>query len=223
MRASALVAFAAFAVLAASAAGCTESSVLVREVNGTVKSPAGHTINEVVMTDPTRGQSASGQVDSAGNFSVPVYKYGPSIVRVLFKESGVVIGVVQFGDGRDGVSTVFPVTAPLDPEASPKNGPSGDSSESHVNYEYASVGIELGQIADVGGNGLFLPASNPLAQVDSDADGTPDLTDADDDGDGTADAADVDANGNDVEDEYESDDQNKDGIPDEMQVGAETP
>jgi hypothetical protein len=110
-------AFAAFAMLAASAAGCSESSVLVREVNGTVKSPAGHTITEVVMTDPTSGQSASGDVDSAGNFSVPVYKYGQSVVRVLFKETGVVIGVVEFSDGRDGVSTVFPVTAP--PAAAP--------------------------------------------------------------------------------------------------------
>ena len=220
MRALAL---AAFAMLAASTAGCSEDSVIVREVNGTVVSPAGHTIGEVMMTDPTSGQSASGNVDEAGNFSVKVYGYDRGVVRVLFKENGVVIGVVSFSDGHEGVSTVFPITDAPEPGASPKNGPSGGDSESRVNYVYANVGIELGQITDAGGKGIFLPATNPLSQVDTDGDGAPDLSDADDDGDGTKDVGDTDANGNNVEDFYESDDQNADGVPDEIQAGPESP
>lgn len=39
-----------------------------------------------------------------------VYGYDRGVVRVLFKENGVVIGVVSFSDGHEGVSTVFPIT-----------------------------------------------------------------------------------------------------------------
>lgn len=91
-----------------------------------------------------------------------------------------------------------------------------------MNYVYANEGSS-GQITDAGGKGILLPATNPLSQVDTDGDGAPDLSDADDDGDGTKDVGDTDANGNNVEDFYESDDQNADGIPDEIQAGPESP
>ncbi len=63
MRALAL---AAFALIAASAAGCTKDEVLARDVEGTVKSPQGAAIDAVVMMDPNSGASTEGTVDVRG-------------------------------------------------------------------------------------------------------------------------------------------------------------
>lgn len=75
----------------------------------------------------------------------------------------------------------------------------------------AAADINLGTI-DVG-NTTAAPSINPLGQVDSDGDGTPDLTDNDDDNDGIADAQDTDSDGNGVIDTTEDMDTDNDGLP----------
>lgn len=214
MRALAL---AAFALIAVSAAGCSaKQELFVRDIVGTVKSPQGHVIDAVLMMDPNTGDSIEGTVDSAGNFAASVY--GTGVVRIVFKENEQPIGVLQFDNGYGGTTTLFPVTDEPEPAATPKNGPSGGDSSS-VEYVYATANINLGTIEDTVGKGIFLPANNPLAHVDTDGDGIADFADEDDDDDGQLDASDADANGNEIDDLYETDDRDNDGVPDELQAG----
>ncbi len=217
MRALAL---AAFALIAVSAAGCTKDEVLARDVEGTVKSPQGAAIDAVVMMDPNSGASTEGSVDGAGNFAMTVY--GTGVVRIVFKAQGEPIGVVQFDNGYGGTTTLFPITDEPEPDASAKNGPSGDDAPS-VQYVYARTSIDLGELLQVEGTSLYVPSRNPLAHVDTDGDGIADLADEDDDADGQADASDADANGNQIDDIYETDDQDKDGVPDEIQASNDSP
>ncbi len=64
-------------------------------------------------------------------------------------------------------------------------------------------------------------ANDPLAQIDTDGDGTPDKADDDDDGDGVPDASDTDAGGDGVDDALQLlsaiPDEDGDGVPDLLQ------
>lgn len=107
--------------------------------------------------------------------------------------AGRFLGVLHFGDGRGGDTTLLP--------------PGTDD-------------IELGTILLANGTLTVDDADNPLGQIDTDKDGTPDLVDTDDDGDGTPDATDDDVGGDGVPDAQQvldATDANGDGIPDELE------
>jgi hypothetical protein len=67
-------------------------------------------------------------------------------------------------------------------------------------------------------------AHNPLGQLDSDGDGTPDLVDDDDDGDGVPDLSDPDVAGDDIDDIFQElsflPDSDGDGVPDAFDPAA---
>jgi hypothetical protein len=107
--------------------------------------------------------------------------------------AGRFLGVLHFGDGRGGDATLLP--------------PGTDD-------------ITLGTIQLNGAILTVDDADNPLGQIDTDKDGTPDLIDTDDDGDGIPDAQDPD-NGNDgvpdAQQLLDPTDANGDGIPDQLE------
>lgn len=90
--------------------------------------------------------------------------------------------------------------------------------------------IDLGTVSVVtgdtrpGGNRLNAgEANNPLAQIDSDDDGSADLSDTDDDDDGTVDASDTDTGNDGVDDAAQTlgalADEDADGVPDVLAGG----
>lgn len=143
----------------------------------------------------------SGKPRFTGTFSVNV-KTGQKVQMVFSSvaKNGVAkpITVARFAKIGKIKTNQFKVTPPVKKVAA-------------GNRKAVSPDINLGTI--VVASATATPSINPLTQVDSDGDGTPDLTDTDDDNDHISDATDTDSDGNGVVDVKEDMDTDNDGTP----------
>lgn len=160
---------------------------------GSVDEPARVDVFPSSVFDASRIENArfTAKVDADRSFVLILQVPSPSTGG-----AGQMLAVLRFDDGR-GQATLLPPGA-------------GD--------------IELGVLDVVPGASaaesslVVSDASNPLAQVDTDVDGTSDLSDDDDDGDGSPDASDTDVGGDGVDDAKQVlpalPDSDSDGVPD---------
>lgn len=208
MRALAL---ASLAVVAFSLSACNSSpDAGTRDVTGSVKPTAGKAITKVVAVEPGTGAEVLAvDVDASGGFTLPLAT--GKRYRILFQDGGSVVGVLRFQDGNGGYTTLLPVAGAPNPAAAPQ-----DAGE-----DAADDDVSLGDVEDADGDSQYEPSDDPLAQVDSDADGQSDAADADDDDDGTEDVEDADDDNDGVADAGEEGDDDGDGVADEVEDGSD--
>ena len=170
------------------AACSSSSSTSDRSIQGVA--PAGAT--DIYAID-TQGRSAHADVVT-GEFHVDLEAGAP--VVLFFATADGQVAPLVFSNGHGGTQSVIP--------------------------DFSGA-VTLGQITIVDGalakTDSTAPTAaseqNPLETVDSDGDGTADLSDEDDDGDGTADTEDADVDGDGTDDDDSDLDLDDDGRPDE--------
>lgn len=163
---------------------------------GTAEDPARVDVFPSAVFDASRVENARFTVKVADDRSFVLVLQVPSAST---SGPGAMLAVLRFDDGN-GQGTLLPLGA--------------------ADIELGVLDVAPGPTASESSL-LVGDASNPLAQVDTDADGTSDLSDADDDGDGTPDAADTDVAGDGVDDAKQVlpalPDDDADGVPDLLQ------
>jgi hypothetical protein len=119
---------------------------------------------------------------------------------------GQLVGRVLWSDGRGGLTSTLPA---------------GDG-----DVDLGELSFTVGSPSTLADNTLLVPdESNPLARMDRNGDGQPDLTDDDDDGDGILDANDPDVDGDNLADLDQvlgalpdrNGSEDGDGVPDDLE------
>jgi hypothetical protein len=141
--------------------------------------------------DPSRTESArfNALVDDEKSFVLVL-----QVPSASAGGPGALLAVLRFDDGR-GAGTLLPAGG-------------GDIDLGTLTVERAAAAIDSTLVVS--------DAQNPLAQIDTDADGSADLSDTDDDGDDVPDAMDPDVGGDGVDDVG----QTLDALPDEDDDGT---
>jgi hypothetical protein len=187
-----------------SAAGCNASGSDARALSGRVSAPDGVTVTSVQALTSQGGKlttSSSATVDAQGAFKLDLAKGKSYVLQLMSGDTAV--GTIRFAASSGGARTaILPLASSVHESAEADDDADDADDVEDDDDDAAEAGIELGDVTSVA-DGDYEPAKNPLAQVDSDDDGTDDYADGDDDDDGVADADDDDVEGDGVADSTE--------------------